>query len=182
MSTRETTVYTVLEVLIGIACCLGNVPVIWAVWSSISLRETTFCFMLSLAVADFLVGFVAVPFAVLVDGRVQTSFNGCVFISCIVIMLTMASILSLLAISVDRYLRVIIPLRYKKTVTERRSWLAVGICWFLAIILSSPPMIGWNRHENFDLRNSSIKCRFTDVIPMSYMVYFNFFLCTSHHC
>ncbi|KAJ7998746.1 hypothetical protein DPEC_G00208070 [Dallia pectoralis] len=178
MMSGETTVYTVLEVLIAIICCLGNAPVIWAVWSSCALREPTFCFMLSLAVADFLVGFVAVPFAVLVDGQVSTSFNVCLIISCVVIMLTMASVLSLLAIAVDRYLRVVIPLRYRKTVTERRSWLVVGSCWFFAFLLSSPPILGWNRQEGSPSRNSSINCRFIAVIPGSYMVYFNFFLCT----
>ncbi|XP_012988459.1 adenosine receptor A1 isoform X1 [Esox lucius] len=178
MMSEETTVYTVLEVLIAITCCLGNAPVIWAVWSSSALREPTFCFILSLAVADFLVGFVAVPFAVLVDGQVCTSFTVCLLISCVVIMLTMASILSLLAIAVDRYLRVLIPLRYKKTVTERRSWLVVGSCWFVAFILSSPPIFGWNNQETSQSRNSTINCRFIKVIPMSYIVYFNFFLCT----
>ncbi|XP_019900012.1 adenosine receptor A1 isoform X2 [Esox lucius] len=160
MMSEETTVYTVLEVLIAITCCLGNAPVIWAVWSSSALREPTFCFILSLAVADFLVGFVAVPFAVLVDGQVCTSFTVCLLISCVVIMLTMASILSLLAIAVDRYLRVLIPLRYKKTVTERRSWLVVGSCWFVAFILSSPPIFGWNNQETSQSRNSTINCRF----------------------
>lgn len=103
--------YTVLEVMIAIACCLGNVLVIWAVWSSSALRQPTFCFMVSLAVADFLVGSVAVPAAILVDGRVKISFNVCLFISCVEILLTLASVLFLLAISVDRYLRVFIPLR-----------------------------------------------------------------------
>lgn len=103
--------YTVLEVLIAVACCLGNVLVIWAVWSSSNLRQPTFCFLVSLAAADFLVGSVAVPLAVLVDGRVYTSFNVCLFISCVVVMLTMTSVMSLLAISVDRFLRVFIPFR-----------------------------------------------------------------------
>eukprot|EP00063_Salmo_salar_P014531 XP_013989366.1 PREDICTED: adenosine receptor A3-like [Salmo salar] len=172
--------YTVLEVLIAVACCLGNVLVISAVWLSSSLRQPTFCFMVSLAVADFLVGSVAVPAAILVDGRVKISFNVCLFISCVEILLTLASVLFLLAISVDRYLRVFIPLRYKRTVTERRSWVMVAICWFVAFMLSFPPMFGWYNRDT--LRHSgnstTIICRFLAVIPMSYIVYFNFFLCT----
>ena len=61
--------------------------------------------------ADFLVGALAVPLAVLVDGRVEMSFHGCLFISCVVIVLTQASVYSLLAIAVDRHLRVYIPLK-----------------------------------------------------------------------
>uniref|UniRef100_A0A8C7RZ54 G-protein coupled receptors family 1 profile domain-containing protein n=2 Tax=Oncorhynchus mykiss TaxID=8022 RepID=A0A8C7RZ54_ONCMY len=172
--------YTVLEVLIAVACCLGNVLVIWAVWLSSCLRQPTFCFLVSLAVADFLVGAVAVPAAILVDGRVQISFNACLFISCVEILLTLASVLFLLAISVDRYLRVFIPLRYKRTVTERRSWVVVAICWFVAFMLSFPPMFGWYNHDTLSHSGNSttIICRFLAVIPMSYIVYFNFFLCT----
>lgn len=104
-------VYMSLEIVVAVACCLGNVMVVWAVQMRRSLRQPTFCFVVSLAVADFLVGAVAVPLAVLVDGWVRTSFHTCLAVSCVVLVLTQASVLSLLAIAVDRYLRVRIPLR-----------------------------------------------------------------------
>ena len=103
-------IYTFFEVLIAVSCCLGNMLVILALWTSKSIQEPTFSLIVSLAVADFLVGCVAIPMAVVVDGRVPTSFHGCVFISCVVILLTLVSVLSLMAISVDRFLRVQIPL------------------------------------------------------------------------
>lgn len=104
-------IYTVLEVLIAVSCCLGNMLVILALWTSKSLQQPTFCLIVSLAVADFMVGSMAIPLAVLVDGRVRTSFYGCLFICCVVILLTLVSVLSLVAIAVDRFLRVYIPLR-----------------------------------------------------------------------
>lgn len=105
--------YTVLEVLIAVACCLGNALVVCAVCIGIrdSLREPTFCFLVSLAVADFLVGVAAVPLAVLLDGWVNVTPDLCLLFSCVVLVLTQASVLSLLAIAVDRYLRLHIPLR-----------------------------------------------------------------------
>lgn len=104
--------YSFLEVLIAVACCLGNLLVIWAVWKCGSRwRQPTFCLIISLAAADFLVGAVAVPLAVLVDGRVQTSLYGCLLPSCGEIIVTQASVHSLLAIAVDRFLRVHIPHR-----------------------------------------------------------------------
>ncbi|KAF3690133.1 Adenosine receptor A1 [Channa argus] len=104
--------YTLVEVLIAVGCCLGNVLVILAVWISKSIHQPTFCLIVSLAVADFMVGCVAIPLAVVVDGRVRTSFHSCVFISCVVILLTLVSVLCLVAIAVDRFLRVYVPLRY----------------------------------------------------------------------
>ncbi|XP_040890489.1 adenosine receptor A1-like [Toxotes jaculatrix] len=173
----EETIYTVLEVLIAISCCLGNMLVILALWTSKCIHLPTFSLIVSLAVADFMVGCVAIPMAVLVDGRVRTSFYGCLFISCVVILLTLVSVLCLVAIAVDRYLRVFIPLRYKRTVTRRHSWLVVAACWFIAVPLSFAPMFGWYNHEGWSQSINST-CQFIKVIDMSYMVYFNFFLCT----
>lgn len=104
-------IYTLVEVLIAVSCCLGNMLVILALWTTKSIQQPTFCLIASLAMADFLVGCVAIPLAVVVDGRVKTLFNTCLFISCVVILFTLVSVLSLLAISLDRFLRVYIPLR-----------------------------------------------------------------------
>ncbi|XP_063072333.1 adenosine receptor A1-like [Engraulis encrasicolus] len=175
-------VYTVLEVLIAVACCVGNLLVVWAVWTCGAMRrQPTFCFIVSLAVADFLVGAVAVPLAVLVDGRVSTSFHGCLLPCCGEIVITQASVHSLLAIAVDRFLRVYIPHRYKAVVTQKLIWIMVGICWFSSGVLGFIPMFGWYRQDTLAemaaSNSTTITCTFLAVIPMDYMVKFNFFIC-----
>ncbi|XP_030623684.1 adenosine receptor A1, partial [Chanos chanos] len=171
--------YTMLEILVAMACCFGNVLVMWAVHLRRSLRQPTFCFVVSLAIADFLVGSVAVPLAVLVDGWIQTSFHICLLVSCIVLVLTQASVLSLLAIAVDRYLRVSIPLRYREIATQRHSWSVVAVCWLLSCVLGFTPLFGWhNGHALIHDANSTlIHCTFLSVISLPYMVYFNYLGC-----
>ncbi|XP_028854986.1 adenosine receptor A1-like [Denticeps clupeoides] len=182
LNTTLELIFTIAEVLIALACCLGNLLVMWAVKTCHSMRQQpTFCLIVSLAVADFLVGAVVVPLAVLVDGRVETTFHVCLFLSCVMIVLSQASVHSLLAIAIDRYLRVYIPLRYKLLVTQRRLWAVVGICWVTAGILGLIPMFGWYRHETLmqmiSTNSTTLTCLFLSVIPMSYLVYFNFLTC-----
>ncbi|XP_042582531.1 adenosine receptor A3-like [Cyprinus carpio] len=177
MADGEKVIYTSLEVLIAVGCCLGNILVIWAVWSCRALSQTTFCFVVSLAVADLLVGAVAVPLAVVVDRSLETSFYSCLFISCVVIVLTQASVHSLLAIAVDRYLRVYNPLRYRGAVKKKHLWAAVTVCWVSAFILGLIPMFGWHAKDTKTTENTTIKCNFINVIDMSYMVNFNFLAC-----
>ncbi|XP_064160945.1 adenosine receptor A3-like [Anguilla rostrata] len=173
-------VYAALELLIAVMCCLGNLLAIWAVRASGSLRKPTFCFMASLAVADFLVGAVAIPVTVLVEHGVSTSFDSCLFLSCVELLLVQASILMLLVIAVDRHLRVQMPLRYKHSFTQRRCWAVVGACWLLAFAFSFTPMFGWYNHQTLaELGNSTtIVCSYLDVIPLTYLIYFQFFGCT----
>uniref|UniRef100_UPI0037E7C3FD adenosine receptor A3 n=1 Tax=Semicossyphus pulcher TaxID=241346 RepID=UPI0037E7C3FD len=180
--------YTVLEVLIAVTCFFGNVLVVCAVCIGIrdSLREPTFCFLVSLAVADLLVGVAAVPLAVLLDGWVSLTPDLCLLLSCVVLVLTQASVLSLLAIAVDRYLRLHMPLRYKTLATQKRTWTAVSVCWTLSCLLGFTPLFGWNNYSSPtpDATNtssysvsSSPPCTFLSVITLPFMVYFNFLGC-----
>lgn len=103
-------------------------------------------------------------------------------VACIMLILTQSSILALLAIAVDRYLRVKIPTSYKSFVTARRAVIAITGCWVLSFIVGLVPMFGWNNINHLRKQNNSsygeiiISCQFETVISMEYMVYFNFFV------
>lgn len=176
--------YISIELLIALVSVPGNVLVIWAVKVNQALRDATFCFIVSLAVADVAVGALVIPLAILINIGPQTYFHTCLMVACPVLILTQSSILALLAIAVDRYLRVKTPLRYKAVVTPRRAAVAIAGCWILSLLVGLTPMFGWNNLRevqrawaaNGSTGEPVIKCEFEKVISMEYMVYFNFFV------
>lgn len=178
--------YIVLELLIAGFSVLGNVLVCWAVGLNSNLQSITNFFVVSLAVADIAVGVLAIPFSIVISIGFCTNFYGCLFIVCFVLVLTQSSIFSLLAIAIDRYIAIKLPLRYNSLVTGERARGIIALCWVLSIIIGLTPMMGWNNlleinkiKCNSSLLNTSnlVKCEFEKVMRMDYMVYFNFFVC-----
>ncbi|KFO98398.1 Adenosine receptor A3, partial [Calypte anna] len=169
-------IYIGTECLVALFATLGNILVIWVVKLNSTFQNTTLYFIASLALADISVGILVMPLAIVVSLGISVHFQTCLFLCCLMVMFTSASIFSLLAIAVDRYLRVKLPTRYKIITTERRVWGALGLCWSLSLLVGLVPMFGWNKREQ---RNSDlIRCRFTSVMSMDYMVYFGFFTWT----
>ncbi|KAG9328690.1 hypothetical protein JZ751_011463 [Albula glossodonta] len=142
--------YIGMEVAIALSSVLGNVMVIWAVKINQSLRDTTFCFIVSLALADIAVGALVIPLAITISIGLLTHFYSCLLVA------------------------------YKRVVTPRRAGAAVVVCWTVAFLVGLTPMLGWNNLETLQENGSIgadllITCQFETVISMEYMVYFNFF-------
>lgn len=104
-------VYIAVELAIAVLAILGNVLVCWAVWINSNLQNVTNYFVASLAAADIAVGVLAIPFAVTLSTGFCAACHSCLFFACFVLVLTQSSIFSLLAVAVDRYLAVRVPLR-----------------------------------------------------------------------
>ncbi|NXX77832.1 AA3R protein, partial [Urocolius indicus] len=166
-------IYIGTECLVGLFATLGNVLVIWVVKLNSTAQNTTLYFIVSLALADISVGVLVMPLAVVVSLGITIHVYFCLLMCCLMVVFTTASILSLLAIAIDRYLRVKLPTRYKTITTERRVWWALALCWAVSLLVGLVPMFGWN---NADPRSSDfLRCRFLSVMRMDYMVYFTFF-------
>lgn len=103
--------YITVEILIGLCAIVGNVLVIWVVKLNPSLQTTTFYFIVSLALADIAVGVLVMPLAIVISLGITIQFYNCLFMTCLLLIFTHASIMSLLAIAVDRYLRVKLTVR-----------------------------------------------------------------------
>ncbi|KAG8523080.1 Adenosine receptor A2a, partial [Galemys pyrenaicus] len=180
-------VYITVELAIAVLAVLGNVLVCWAVWLNSNLQNVTNFFVVSLAAADIAVGVLAIPFAITISTGFCAACHGCLFIACFVLVLTQSSIFSLLAIAIDRYIAIRIPLRYNGLVTGTRAKGIIGVCWVLSFAIGLTPMLGWNncfsrplkqsRNDSQACKEGLVACLFEDVVPMNYMVYYNFFAC-----
>ncbi|XP_044300112.1 adenosine receptor A2a [Varanus komodoensis] len=183
-------VYVVLELAIALLAVLGNVLVCWAVCLNSNLQNATNYFVVSLAVADIAVGVLAVPFAIAISTGFCAFFHGCLFIACFVLVLTQSSIFSLLAIAIDRIIAIRVPLRYNALVTSLRAKGIIAICWVLSFAIGLTPMLGWHGPSSGagaqpgglgapanSCSSPLVPCLFEAVVPMEYMVYYNFFAC-----
>ena len=125
----------------------GNVLVCLAVCASRRLRCLTNCFIVSLAVTDLLLGLLVLPFSALIQLNEEWPLGPvfCNFYISMDVMLCTASILTLLAISVDRYLAVTMPLRYTSVVLPWRVVVAMASVWTVSVAVSFLPIqMGWN--------------------------------------
>ncbi|XP_072163605.1 adenosine receptor A2b-like [Diadema setosum] len=159
------------EIPIAIAATFGNFLVIWAVYYNKRLRSVTNYYIVSLAIADMLVGFFAIPFALATNaGLPQDNFYACLFTNSFVVALTQSSIFGLLAVALDRYFAVTRPLRYRRVATSRCALMILLSTWVLAFIIGLTPLFGWNMGKP-----DHGFCIFVEHIDLKYMVYFNFF-------
>ncbi|XP_056147025.1 histamine receptor H2a [Lampris incognitus] len=128
----------------------GNVLVCLAVCASRQLRCLTNCFIVSLAITDLLLGVLVLPFSALQDitGNWPLGPVFCNIYVSMDVMLCTASILNLLAISVDRYLAVTMPLRYASLVLPWRVAMAMLCVWTVSLAVSFLPIhLGWNTQD-----------------------------------
>ena len=124
----------IMEVVIVV----GNGLVIFLITTRRNLRTTTNWFVLSLAVADFGIGTVMYPRFSFCSIRDETCVNEAVEIAFLIGSLFMyASVTNLCALTLDRYLAVVHPLRYVTSMTKKRVALLVAAAWGVALTLSA---------------------------------------------
>ena len=132
--------------LIDLAVVLGNSLVIAAVLTTRKLRTVTNIFIVSLACADLLLGFAVLPFSISIE-VVDVWLWGHIWCNmwlAIDVWLCTASIISLCAISLDRYVAVTHPIRYPSIMSPFRGRVLVSFVWILSFVICLPPLLGWN--------------------------------------
>ncbi|CRK89026.1 CLUMA_CG002666, isoform B [Clunio marinus] len=137
---------------INILVIVGNCLVIAAVFCSHKLRSVTNFFIVSLAVADLLVGLAVLPFSATWEVFKVWIFGDvwCKVWLAVDVLLCTASILNLCAISLDRYVAVTRPVTYPSIMSTRRAKSLIAGLWVLSFVICFPPLIGWRDNDDED--------------------------------
>lgn len=112
--------YTVLEAIVAIGAFVGNLLVVIVFVQDKRLRKVTNFYVISLAVADMLVGLIGIPSAILTKmGIPEDSLHLCLTMLSLLIVLCTISILNLLAVSLDRYWAILHPMDYHRRISGK---------------------------------------------------------------
>lgn len=132
--------------LIIIVTIVGNILVILSVFTYKPLRIVQNFFIVSLAVADLTVAILVLPFNVAnsIRGRWDFGIHICKMWLTSDVLCCTASILNLCAIALDRYWAITDPINYAQKRTMERVLILIFGVWVLSLVISSPPLIGWN--------------------------------------
>ncbi|CAL8080646.1 unnamed protein product [Calicophoron daubneyi] len=170
----EITIFLVLCVLTSVTIA-GNLLVMLAVVLRYNLRQNvTNCFIASLAAADFFLGAVVMPFAVVdylrdtygsylsMEAKMHFIFwpygrDWCDLWHASDVLSSTASILNLCMISVERYVAVSDPFNYPMRMTHKKCLTMIAAAWICSMLISFPAILWW--------RKSNSPITITDYLP-----------------
>jgi len=170
-------VYTLLSILtVG-----GNALVCLIVFHFMGIITVTNLFIANLAVTDLFIGLFCIPIVLISDYLLTdwpfgtfmckfTSFTQSVFVVC--------TVYTLIAMSVDRYIAIIHPLKPK--LTRKQCRILIGLLWTFSIVFSSPIFIEMDISHTCFHRDSSNETEYTQTIcetlglPASLRAAYNF--------
>ncbi|XP_018516185.1 trace amine-associated receptor 13c-like [Lates calcarifer] len=145
----ETVFLYILLSCISLLTVILNLLVIISISHFRQLHTSTNLLLLSLAVADFLVGLLLMPLQILFRG-------GCWFLGSFMcglfyyasFILTSASVGNMVLISVDRYVAICDPLCYPTKVTQKRVQISVCLCWACSVLYNGVILNAFLKHPD----------------------------------
>lgn len=137
--------FAIIGTFMSLLTICGNVLVLVSFFVDRQIRQPTNYFIFSLAVSDFLIGFVSMPFLTLTIYKnkwVLGSFLCDIWLS-LDYTVCLASIYTVLLITVDRFCSVKIPAKYRNWRTEKRIIYLVLLTWIIPALIFFASTMGY---------------------------------------
>ncbi|XP_045117599.1 dopamine receptor 2-like [Portunus trituberculatus] len=143
--TPEGLALCLLLLFFAVSTIFGNGLVIVAVARERYLHTVTNYFIMSLAVADCLVGALVMPFSALYDSFDYWPFGPdfCDVWRSFDVLASTASILNLCVISLDRYWAITDPFSYPTRMSPKRACMLIALVWVCSALISFPAIAWW---------------------------------------
>ncbi|TPP66882.1 Dopamine D2 receptor [Fasciola gigantica] len=168
-TSNRTEYWFLLLLIVPVVTLFGNSLVVLSVIRERSLRNATNWFIVSLAISDIILAILSMPVATWMEkfslassplravlksqmtyGRWNFGNAMCNIFIMLDIWFCTASILNLVAISLDRYLAVTRPISYAKRNNVQRIQLSIAAVWIVSLLISVPVVCGINDIGEFD--------------------------------
>ncbi|XP_073330038.1 trace amine-associated receptor 4-like [Pagrus major] len=133
----DTLLIYILLYSISLLTAALNLLVIISISHFRQLRTPTNLLLLSLAVSDFLVGFLLMPVEILLTETCWMLGDlMCALYFLLPVIIVAASVGNMVLISVDRYVAICDPLHYTVKATQRLAAVCVLLCWICSVVYS----------------------------------------------
>ncbi len=139
-------VFIVVDSLLILPICFGNILVLAAYMTNRELQTVANLPLVNMAIADLMTGVVSIPmtcYQLYVYRLVYNKFVCLSFLFSIMVSVNV-SILSILTITVMRFVTVNSPIRYKTFITKFRIKCVLGVVWAYKILLTLSFLVAAN--------------------------------------
>jgi len=151
---------------ISIISVFGNSLIIWTVMKNKRMRNVTNYFISNLAIADIIIGVLVAPFQFQTALLQRWIFPRilCKIAPFAATLSVNVSILTLVAISIDRYHVILHP--FKQKLRMKQCYFIIIFIWLTSLILSIIKLLNFN--SQYDLNKNVLICAPTDILIHKY--------------
>lgn len=140
-----------------------NIGVLSLIAGNRIFHTPAYLLIANLGFADLNVGFVSI-------GTLLTNANEKTLDLCLVrigftIAASVASIICLMSIAIERYIAITYPLTYRQKVTKVNAIVSIGLSWLVSLVVGFAPLTGWK------VKVYHRYCSFLYVLPTDYILF-----------
>ena len=180
--TPNTDLISAILAMVMVFTIFGNLLVLFSFYAQPHLRKVKYFPIISLAIADLLCAVTAMPLYITKKNAASGYIDAklvCDLYRFSYFFTEYASITSLTTISVERFLTIKYPLKYRNSIRARVMICVLIACWIEALIVSTMPFY-WRNEKNTECRNSPTSS--WSLMAISVNVFTPFLIIFSSHC